>query len=117
MSFLGTEPSELGQEYHAVQLQFRAIAAAAVVILGIGGTFYHYVEHFGWLDSFYFCTITLATVGYGDLVPKTDAGKLFTIFYVLIGIGIIAFFVNTLVKNAALRREMHKSRRRSKLQD
>ena len=38
------------------------------------------------LDSFYFSVVTLATVGYGDFTPQTDAGKLFTAVYVLVGI-------------------------------
>lgn len=37
--------------------------------------------------------VTLATVGYGDFTPKTDAGKLFTVLYVLIGVGILLSFV------------------------
>ena len=34
----------------------------------------------GWsvLDSIYFCVTTVATVGYGDVVPSRDASKLFT---------------------------------------
>eukprot|EP00794_Sanderia_malayensis_P016100 gene16100-17721_t len=36
----------------------------------------------------YFCGITLSTIGYGDIVPKTDAGKIFTIIFAAIGIPI-----------------------------
>ena len=41
-------------------------------------------------DAFYWATITLTTVGYGDLYPVSDLGKTLSIISSLIGIGIIA---------------------------
>jgi len=41
-------------------------------------------------DAFYFTTISITTVGYGDITPKTDAGKLIIIFSVL-------FFISGLI--------------------
>lgn len=73
---------------------YRILLAAVVLILGVGTVFYHYVERFSWLDAYYFCVVTLATVGYGDLTPKTDIGKLFTTFYILSGVGIITAFIS-----------------------
>lgn len=84
--------------------RIRNIALIVLVVLSIGTVFYHYVEKLRWLDSLYFSVISLATVGYGDITPKTDLGKLFTIFYVMIGIGIFAAAVNYLIKHAAMMR-------------
>jgi H+/Cl- antiporter ClcA len=70
--------------------QLRALVFVSFMILALGTVFYHLVEGWSWLDSAYFSTVTLATVGYGDFAPKTDAGKLFTIPYVIFGAGIIA---------------------------
>lgn len=66
-------------------------------------TFYHFVEKLGWIDAYYYSVITLTTVGYGDITPKTDAGKLFTTLYLFIGIGIITAFISTSVKRRALK--------------
>ncbi len=74
------------------------ILLLGISVLGVGVVFYHHVERLKWLDSLYFSVITLTTVGYGDIVPTTDAGKIFTIFYVLIGIGIIASIANYLLR-------------------
>jgi voltage-gated potassium channel Kch len=94
------------QEYQRIRRSFRYVAALAIGVLLFGAIFYHHVEHLKWLDAFYFCTVTLATVGYGDITPHTDLGKLFTIFYILFGIGILATFANLLVKNAVARRQV-----------
>lgn len=55
--------------------------------------FYHKVEGWRWLDSFYFSVITLATVGFGDFTPQTDLGKIFTVFYIFVGLWILIGFV------------------------
>jgi voltage-gated potassium channel len=73
--------------------QFRSLFGLVVLTLAAGTAFYRDVEGWSLLDSFYFSAITLATVGYGDLAPTTPGGKLFTVFYVFAGVGIILTFV------------------------
>lgn len=102
------EPSatELQYEHLAVRRQYRALASVSLLLLIGGASFFHYTERFSWVNAFYFCTMTLTTVGYGDIVPKTNTGKIFDMGYVIVGIGIIATFANLLVKNAVIRRQM-----------
>ncbi len=101
----------LEKEHRTLRQQVSVMALVSLAVLIIGAVFFHIVEHLKWLDSFYFCTITLTTVGYGDIVPKTDAGKLFDIFYVLAGIGIIATFANLLFRGTIVRRQLRVARR------
>ncbi len=56
-----------------------------------GATFYHYAEEWRYLDALYFSTATMTTVGYGDITPKTDTGKIFTIIYAFSGVGIALY--------------------------
>ena len=79
--------------------EYQRLLRVTVVILIIGTIVYHYVEGWSWLDSFYFSIITLTTIGYGDFSPQTTLGKLFTILYILIGIGIILGFIDTVYKH------------------
>lgn len=78
---------------------FRTLAVAVVSILAIGTLFYKTVEGFRWIDALYFSVTTLATVGYGDLHPNTDVGKLFTIGYIFAGLGIIVAFAQRLARH------------------
>lgn len=67
-----------------------------LVLLVLGATFYHRVEGWRYLDALYFSSYTLTTVGYGDFVPKTDLGKMFTIVYVFAGVGIALYGLSIL---------------------
>jgi hypothetical protein len=73
--------------------EFRALLFLVLVILGSGTLFYHDIEGWRWLDSLYFSVTTLTTVGFGDFSPHTDIGKLFTIIYIFVGLGVILGFI------------------------
>lgn len=69
-----------------------------ILMLLIGTITYNILEGFSLFDSFYLSVITLTTVGHGDLHPTTTLGKLFTIFYIFIGIGLIFSFIRLISK-------------------
>lgn len=76
--------------------EYRELILITLLLIGFGSTAYHYLEGWSWIDSVYFSVVTLTTVGYGDLTPQTDGGKLFTIVYIILGIGMILGFINAL---------------------
>lgn len=69
-----------------------------ILILGIlyvvSILYFHYVEGWTYLDAAYFTTSTISTVGYGDLSPVTDHGKIGSIVLTFVGVG-LAFYVIT----------------------
>ncbi|HET7799863.1 MAG TPA: potassium channel family protein [Humibacillus xanthopallidus] len=84
--------------------------ATAQVLLGT--LVYRWLEHWSVVDSLYFSVVTLATVGFGDLHPTTDAAKLFTVLYILSGLGILSAFISELTKHRGMslihaRRTLH----------
>ncbi|TCI61103.1 MULTISPECIES: potassium channel family protein [Exiguobacterium] len=73
--------------------EFQVLFSLASLTILSGTLFYTRFEDMRWLDALYFSVITLTTIGYGDFVPTTDIGKVFTIGYVITGVGIMVGFI------------------------
>jgi hypothetical protein len=76
------------------KILYAGVMLACVYVAGIIA--YHYTEGWRWEDSIYFTTSTIATVGYGDLVPHTYFGRMATIPLMWIGIAVGFYFIYTL---------------------
>ena len=61
---------------------------------GVGG--FMMLEGFSFLDAFYMTVITASTVGFGEVHPLSDAGRLFTSFYILFNLLVVAYLVSVL---------------------
>lgn len=79
--------------------EYRDLIFTTIIILFLGMMSYHYLEGWDYVDSLYFSIITLTTIGYGDFSPQTTEGKLFTIFYIILGVGMILAFINTVYQH------------------
>ena len=98
----------------AADPESRGLLSLVVGLVTGGAVFYHLVEKLSWLDSFYFTIVTLTTVGYGDISPTTAAGKLFTMAYLLIGIGLLVTFAARLSSHLVEQRQLAVESRRRK---
>lgn len=91
--------------------EYRSLLYTSSFILGFGTIAYRFIEGWSWIDSLYFSVITLTTIGFGDFTPQTDAGKLFTIFYILLGLGMILSFIQTVWSHFEEERRMEKDKK------
>ncbi|UCF56697.1 MAG: potassium channel protein [Deltaproteobacteria bacterium] len=64
-----------------------------VIILLIGSVGYMLIERWDFLESLYMTVITITTVGFGEVAEVSKAGRIFTIFIIFFGIGIIAYIL------------------------
>jgi len=93
---------------------FRSLAFLVLVLLVTGTAFYWRLEGWALLDSLYFSVITLTTVGYGDLAPSTAPTKVFTIVYVLLGLGILVSFLSIVAGHAVEARAERQEQKKPK---
>lgn len=74
-----------------------------LVLYYIGGIiFYGHKEGWTIIDSTFFITSSVSTIGYGDFVPTSDESRLFTSFYVLIGLVIVITLVDDCAINLVI---------------
>lgn len=66
-------------------------------IYGIVGSYF--IMGLNLIDSVYYAVITMATVGYGDYVPKTGIQKIFATTLALAGVALLAYVFNILLTN------------------
>lgn len=72
--------------------------AIFLIVIFLGAYVYHQIEGWRYLDSVYFVVITVTTIGYGDFTPQTDIGKIITLFFPFIGIGMAFYFLTSIGK-------------------
>ncbi|HKX72471.1 MAG TPA: potassium channel family protein [Candidatus Saccharimonadales bacterium] len=87
------------KQHLAFQSELFVVFGLLLAVWGGGAVFYHVVEGLSYVDAIYFTACTLTTVGYGDITPKTDAGKLFTAVYAFVGIGFFLGFAAALFQS------------------
>ena len=74
----------------------RIVLAAVLTLtsLLVGMTGFMAIEHFRPVDAFYMTVITISTVGFGELHPMSDAGRLFVSLYILYNLVVVAYLVS-----------------------
>ena len=84
---------------------YYVLLSFGITVITVGTVVFHILEKWSWIDSLYFTIITLATIGYGDLVPTTPLGKLVTVVFVIVGVGIFLGFLNIMMLSRVERRK------------
>lgn len=70
----------------------------ALVLVLVVGTIGYVILGFGVLDAAFEAVTTVSTVGFGEVEPLSGAGKVFTIFLILAGVGTVLYALGILVE-------------------
>jgi voltage-gated potassium channel len=79
----------------------RRFAWALGILVGVfvvGTLGYRFIEGWSFLDSLYMTTITVGTVGFGEVHPLSSYGRVFTIGLIIAGVGALGFAFGQLVE-------------------
>ncbi len=74
-------------EMDPIRFRFRVFLIALLGVMVLGTLGFMVIEGVSVSDAFYFSIVTIATVGYGDIHPATQEGKLFAVVLILMGVG------------------------------
>ena len=66
-----------------------------LILIAVGTVVYALLEGWSLFDSLYATIITITTVGYGDLSPQTQSGRIFAIFFTLVAIGLAGYAISS----------------------
>jgi len=90
-SILTVSPAAADEPWR--RLRGPLLTIVATMILGTLG--YMLIEHWSLSDSAYMVLITLATIGYGEVKPLSEAGRIFTSVLILIGVAGLSYTFTT----------------------
>lgn len=88
-------------------LRLLTLLVTLAILVLVGTVFFAHAEGWSWLDAYFFTVVTLSTVGYGNIVPVTVAGKIGTTVFIFVGLGIFAVVVQQIGSYAGRKREEH----------
>lgn len=94
----GQAQQDWGQDLKELGFRLGVAAAFLLGVLLVGTVGFRLIDPTAtWLDAFYMTTITLTTVGYGEMVDLTGnpLGRVFTIALILMGMGGVLYFLST----------------------
>jgi len=89
----------LGAVWHGIKHDetFRILLTALLTFL-LGGTYFYWSqESWSIVDAFYFCVMTMSTIGQSELAPTSDLSKIFTTVYAILSIGVFVSVTAKLV--------------------
>ncbi len=78
-----------------IRRQFRAATILILIVIPVGILGYVLIEGRPWFEAIYLTIITLTTIGFGDIVPTTPLGRLFTLALIFTGLSALAFFLSS----------------------
>ncbi len=100
------------------RLRASFLLLSLLVVVGTLG--FRWIEGWTWLESIWMVAITLTTIGFGEIRPLSDTGRVFMIGFIVTGVGTAAYSLAQLtsyVADGGLVGDLRERRRRARMRD
>ncbi len=84
------------RDYHTAERRLRWLLTILLLTIGVSTLGYRVLEGGTIVDALYMTVITIATVGFREVYPLSEGGKIFTIFVIVFSTVILAYTIGTL---------------------
>jgi len=88
----------LNDEYYGHLAPFRLPLILTVLVMLLGTIGYMVIDHFPLMDAIYQTGITFTTVGFGEIQPISDLGRIFTITLIIFGFVVFSIAVGIIAE-------------------
>jgi voltage-gated potassium channel len=96
----------------AEKFRFRVFLIVLLSVMALGTLGFMVIEGLSLADAIYFSVVTIATVGYGDIHPATQTGKVLAIVLIITGVGtflgVVAYATDMLLNKRAKQARIQK---------
>jgi voltage-gated potassium channel len=79
--------------------KLRVGVVAVIAAVALGTVVFHALEGWSILESLYVTAQTVTTVGFGDLTPRTTAGRAFATVFMMVSVGIVLYALTSAVQS------------------
>lgn len=82
--------SSSGSGGHTPTVPISICVMILICYVMLGAVLFHKIQHWGVLESLYFCFTSLGTIGFGDLAPQGNVALCAASAYILVGMAVVA---------------------------
>ncbi len=86
----------MNKDVFTIRTRFLLLALFLVFIIGTLG--YMYISEYTLIDALYMTVITVTTVGFGEVHPLNEEGRIFTMILVMTSLGLVAYSASSIGK-------------------
>lgn len=104
----------LNDEYYGHLAPFRLPLILTVLVMLIGTIGYMFIDGFPLMDAIYQTGITFTTVGFGEIQPISDMGRIFTISLIIFGFVVFSIAIG-IIAEVVKRGEFQKTAKERKM--